>query len=72
MFLVTGGYDGGTDNLDSTEIFDPLVGTWTTSGAKLPRPMRGIRAESTLLFGNYQFVDSPFITILNTSTLAKS
>merc|ERR1719468_824107 len=27
MFLVTGGYDG-SDNLDSTETFDPMMGSW--------------------------------------------
>ena len=49
MFLVAGGWDG-SDDLDSTEIFDPLVGSWT-AGAKLPRLMLGIRAEGNLLFG---------------------
>ena len=52
MFLVTGGEDG-SHYLDSTEIFDPLVGSWTASQAKLPRPMFGIRAENILMFGNY-------------------
>ena len=52
MFLVTGGW-GGSDNLDSTETFDPLVGSWTASAAKLPRPMEGIKAENILMFGNY-------------------
>ena len=61
MFLVAGGKDDGGDRLDSTEIFDTLVGSWTASGAKLPRPVSGIRAEiindsSVLLFGNYQFL----------------
>ena len=52
MFLVTGGYVRyGSDFLDSTETFDPLVGSWTASQAKLPRPMDGIRAEGNLLFG---------------------
>ena len=60
MFLVTGGnywitnYD--PQYLDSTEIFDPLLGSWTASGAKLPRPMTALRAETindrVLLFGN--------------------
>ena len=65
MFMVTGGRDDGYyDNLDSTEIFDTLVGSWTESGAKLPRPVGGIRAEiindSVLLFGNYQFLNLLF------------
>ena len=54
MFLVTGGYDGSY-NLDSTEMFDPLVGTWTASGAKLAMPMVGLKAETIngrlLIFG---------------------
>ena len=56
MFLVTGGLDEGAYYLDSTETFDPLLGSWTASGAKLPRPMERIKAEtindSILLFGN--------------------
>ncbi len=56
MFMVTGGKDDGGVRLDSTETFDPLVGSWTASGAKLPRPLSGISAEiindSVLLFGN--------------------
>ena len=50
MFLVTGGM-GGSAYLDSTDTFDPLLGSWTASRAKLPRPMYGIRAENSLLFG---------------------
>ena len=55
MFLVTGGKDDGWMEmaLDSTETFDPLVGSWTPSQAKLPRPMLGIRAEGNRLFGKY-------------------
>ena len=58
MFLVTGGY-GISNYLDSTETFDPLVGSWTESRAKLPRPMDGLRAaniiDSVLMFGNYLY-----------------
>ena len=48
MFLVTGGSDGPYwyEKLDSTETFDPLVGTWTASGAKLAQPMDGLNAET--------------------------
>ena len=53
MFLVAGGWDDGNDRLDSTETFDPMVGSWTASRAKLPKPMYGIRAEGNLLFGKY-------------------
>ena len=56
MFLVAGGsyydHDDGPQYLDLTEIFDPLVGSWT-AGAKLPRPMSDISAEGNLLFGKY-------------------
>ena len=55
MFMVTGGKDDGGVRLDSTETFDPLVGSWTVSEAKLPKPMWGLRAENLnghlLIFG---------------------
>ena len=46
MFLVTGGTEYIDDYTDSTETFDPLVGTWTASGAKLAQPMGGLKAET--------------------------
>ena len=56
MLLVTGGADGSWDHSDTTETFDPLVGSWVASGAKLPRPMLGLRAvnidDRLLIFGN--------------------
>ena len=57
MFLVTGGDDGSMSiTTDTTETFDPLVGSWVASGAKLPRPMLGLRAvnidDRLLIFGN--------------------
>ena len=56
MFLVTGGWAGPwTGGIDLTETFDPLVGSWTVSEAKLPKPMWGLRAENInghlLIFG---------------------
>merc|ERR1719468_582757 len=55
MFLVTGGDDGSWDHSDTTETFDPLVGSWVASGAKLPRPMYYLRAvninDRLLIFG---------------------
>ena len=63
MFLVTGGKYWITDDpqyLDSTETFDPLLGSWTASGAKLPRPMNALKAETisdrVLLFGNFDLM----------------
>ena len=58
-FLVTGGKgrDGsdGYLDLDTTEVYDPSVGTWVEAGAKLPRPMYGLRAtnidDRVLIFG---------------------
>ena len=54
MFLVTGGYDGSMDQLDSTEIFDPDLGSWRT-GAALPSTMAGHKAANidnrVLIFG---------------------
>ena len=52
MFLVSGGYD--SDNLDSTEIYDPDLGRWRP-GAALPSVMSCLRATNidnrVLIFG---------------------
>ena len=49
--MVTGGYT------DTTETFAGDDGAWTTTGARLPRPMEGLRAatidDRVLIFGNY-------------------
>ena len=54
VFLVTGGTNDIGDNLNSTEVYDPRVGSWAT-GAKLLRPMYGFRATNidgrVLFFG---------------------
>ena len=43
--------------LDSTEVYDPSVGSWVTTGAKLPRPMIDMRAvnieDRVLIFGRF-------------------
>ena len=44
MFLVSGGSDG-SDYLDSTEIFDPSLGSWR-AGAALPSPRSDLRATN--------------------------
>ena len=53
MFLVTGGYDGHL--LDSTELYDPSVGSWVTNEATLPNPMSDLQAinidDRVLIFG---------------------
>ena len=53
MFLITGGYNGHL--LESTEVYDPSVGSWTVIGARLPRPMDRMKAtfikERVLIFG---------------------
>merc|ERR1712179_734101 len=53
MLLVSGGYDGSY-RLDSTEIFNPSLGSWR-AGAALPSPRDGLRAVNidnrVLLFG---------------------
>ena len=55
MFLVSGGYDESDNFLDSTEIFDPSLGSWR-AGAALPSPVYDLRATNldnrVLLFGN--------------------
>ena len=57
VFLVTGGYDG--DRLDSTEVYDLSVGSWT-AGARLPRPMWRLTAayieDQVLIFGEGHFI----------------
>ena len=54
MFLVTGG-KGGSGFLESTELYDPSVGSWVVAGAKLPRPMSNVKAinidDRVLIFG---------------------
>ena len=53
MYLVTGGW--AFDFLDSTELYDPSLGSWTVAGARLPSPREGLRAANIddliLLFG---------------------
>ena len=57
ILLVSGGYTFSEDLviLDSTEIFDPSLGSWR-AGAALPSPVWGLRATNidnrVLLFGN--------------------
>ena len=55
---MTGGYDENYSFLDSTELYDPSVGSWVVAGAKLPRPMFGLRAinidDRVLMFGNFE------------------
>ena len=59
--MVTGGWPG-SDILESTETLVSDASSWVTSGAKLPRPMRGLRAanidDRVLIFG----INSFFIT----------
>ena len=54
MYLVTGGLIDVSIFLDSTEILDPSVGSWTY-GASLPNPRQGLRAanidDQILIFG---------------------
>ena len=56
MFLVTGG-KGGSGSLDSTEVYDPSVGSWVVTEAKLPKPRNGLKAlnidDRVLIFGRF-------------------
>ena len=57
MFLVSGGWSiSGSGFTDSTEIFDPDVGSWRF-GTALPSPMWDLKAASIenriLFFGRY-------------------
>ena len=53
MFLVTGGVVDG-DKIDSTEIYDPDLGSWR-GGAALPSKLEGLMAANidgrVLFFG---------------------
>ena len=55
VFLVTGGSTDWLGTLDSTEVYEPSVGSWMMTRAKLPAPMQGLRATNIdgriLLFG---------------------
>ena len=56
--MVTGGkQSGSSDTTDTTEVFDSNLGSWAVSEAKLPHPMRGLRAtnidDRVLIFGKY-------------------
>ena len=55
--MVTGGWSQSEfDRLDTTETYDSNASSWVSSGAKLPRPMGGMRAanidDSVLIFGD--------------------
>ena len=56
---MTGGATGNSSisvNLDTSEVFDSDLGSWVTSGAKLPKPMSMLTATNidgrVLIFGN--------------------
>lgn len=55
ILIVTGGEVRLLTYTDTTEIFDHNLGRWTTSGAKLPRPMGELKAVNidgrVLIFG---------------------
>ena len=54
VFLVTGGRNVG-DILNSTEVYDPIVGSWVLTEAELPTPMINVKATNidnrVLIFG---------------------
>ena len=55
--MVTGGWSQSEfDRLDTTETYDSNASSWVSSGAKLPRPMGGLRAanidDRVLIFGD--------------------
>merc|ERR1712032_527378 len=55
ILIVTGGRQDFVSFTDTTETFDSNLGRWTTSGAKLPRPMNVLKAVNidgrVLIFG---------------------
>ena len=44
--MVTGGWDGGDNDLDSTEILRPGSDWQEIDSARLPRPMQGVRVNT--------------------------
>ena len=64
ILLVTGGNGetgGGSNLIDSTEIYNTLVmGSWNIAQAALPRPMNGLRATNidnmVLIFVKMNFI----------------
>ena len=57
---MTGGASGDSSktvvNLDTSEVYDSDLGSWASSGAKLPQPMNMLKATNidgcVLIFGN--------------------
>ena len=58
VLLVTGGHDGDSNKLDSTEVLRPGSGWQEITSARLPRPMFGVRVSTVqnrvLLFGEWR------------------
>ena len=44
--MVTGGESSYGVFIDTTEVYDSDLGIWAIFGAKLPRPMAGLRATN--------------------------
>ena len=68
---MTGGATGNSSisvNLDTSEVYDSDLGSWVTSGAKLPQPMSGLRATNidgrVLIFGNISLYYTTFTQII--------
>ena len=66
VLIVTGGRTGPEIGSDSTEVYDPRVGSWT-AGRSLPRRMDGVAAttinDQVLIFGEWHSIlDTNIIT----------
>ena len=59
--LVTGGYDGHSDWLSSTELLEETATSWVRAG-ELPTPRNGLAVANInqviLATGNYQVLNS--------------
>ena len=57
IYLVTGGDTESRIWTDSTELYDPSLGSWRVTWARLPRPRYGLRAANIdnqiLIFGKH-------------------
>ena len=64
---MTGGHDWGHNYFDSTEVYNPSVGSWTVKKARLPRRMVELRAtnigDKVLIFGEEHFIPDTNIII---------
>ena len=59
---------GDIADLDTSEVYDSDIGSWATSGAKLPQPMNMLRAanidDRVLIFGKIILAYIHYYTVI--------